>query len=127
MGSLSDVITRGRLTWRLLSDPRVPTWIKVAIPFIVLAYFIAPVDLIPDFLPVVGQLDDLGVLLLGMTLIIRLSPQYVVAEHRAALGYDTDSSFSTATGTAGNSARKTKSDNGAIDGEYKVVHQAEKE
>jgi uncharacterized membrane protein YkvA (DUF1232 family) len=124
MGSLSDVITRGRLVWRLLNDARVPAWIKISIPVLVLLYFITPVDLIPDFIPVLGQLDDLGVLLLGMTIFIRLSPQYVVAEHRQALGYDetADAQSNSTDGKGrGRSARKTQPDNGTIEGEYKVV------
>ncbi len=125
MGSLSELIASGRLVWRLLNDSRVPAWIKIGIPVIVLIYIIAPVDLIPDFIPVFGQLDDLGVLLLGMSLIIRLSPQHVVAEHREALGYDAQTASHASTGSNGKSrgraGRKTHADNETIEGEYKVV------
>ena len=129
MGSLNEMIYRGRLVWRLLNDGRVPAWLKIGIPLIVLIYFITPVDLIPDFIPVVGQLDDIGVLLLGMSLMIRLAPQYVVDEHREALGYD--ASVGTMPKSGGNgrsrssSAGKTTTDDGTIDGEYKIVRPRE--
>src|SRR5689334_3186854 len=124
MGSLNDVVARGRLVWRLMNDARVPTWIKIGIPVIVLIYFITPIDVIPDFIPVLGQLDDLGVVLLGMSLMIRFSPQYVVDEHRAALGYETESTSggSTSNGSGpGQATRKMP-----VDGEYTVVGSEEK-
>ena len=45
------------LVRRLLRDPRVPRWRKIALA-LVLVYLIIPVDLVPDFIPVAGQLDD---------------------------------------------------------------------
>jgi uncharacterized membrane protein YkvA (DUF1232 family) len=101
-----------------LNDYRVPAWIKVSIPLVVLLYFITPIDFIPDFIPVLGQLDDIGILLLGMSLIIRLAPQNVVDEHRLALGYDTETPPSA---PAGRTARKSSADESTIEGEYKVV------
>jgi uncharacterized membrane protein YkvA (DUF1232 family) len=77
-----------QLVWRLLQDDRVSTVLKVAIPLAVAIYFISPLDLIPDFIPVLGQLDDIGVILLGMTLLINMAPRDVVNEHRLALGLD---------------------------------------
>lgn len=129
MGSLSELISRGRLVWRLLNDARVASWVKIAIPLVVLFYFVAPVDFIPDFIPGLGQLDDLGVLLIGMSLVIRFSPAYVVDEHKMALGYDTTgtpgSTGSTNGASGGQATRKMSSDGEAIDGEYKVVRPEE--
>ena len=84
--SFQAALENVQLVWRLLQDDRVPTLLKVAIPLVVAVYFISPLDLIPDFIPVLGQLDDLGVILLGMTLFIQLAPREVVNEHRLALG-----------------------------------------
>ncbi|MGI8589223.1 MAG: YkvA family protein [Chloroflexia bacterium] len=84
--TLASLVDNGRLTWRLLQDDRVPTVLKVVIPLVVAVYFISPLDLIPDFIPVLGQLDDLGVILLGTSLLIHLAPRDVVNEHRASLG-----------------------------------------
>ena len=53
--------------WPLMRDPRIPFWAKAAIPAAAAAYVISPVDLIPDFLIGVGQLDDIGVILLAAT------------------------------------------------------------
>jgi uncharacterized membrane protein YkvA (DUF1232 family) len=86
--SIQSMMDNGQLVWRLLQDTRVPTVLKVAIPLAVAVYFLSPLDLIPDFIPVLGQLDDLGVILLGMTVLINLAPRDVVNEHRVGLGLD---------------------------------------
>ncbi len=53
--------------WPLMRDPKIPFWAKAAIPAIAAAYVISPIDLIPDFLLGVGQIDDIGVILLAAT------------------------------------------------------------
>jgi uncharacterized membrane protein YkvA (DUF1232 family) len=83
---LGGLLTQIRLTWRLFWDDRVPIWAKSVIP-LSLAYLISPIDLIPDALLGLGQLDDLGVILLGMALFLKLCPPDVVAEHRDELEY----------------------------------------
>jgi uncharacterized membrane protein YkvA (DUF1232 family) len=50
----------------------------------VLAYLFSPIDLIPDFMPVIGYLDDLIIVPAGLLLVIRLIPAEVMAEHREA-------------------------------------------
>jgi uncharacterized membrane protein YkvA (DUF1232 family) len=64
-------------------DPRVP-WYAKALGACVIAYALSPIDLIPDFVPVVGYLDDLVLVPLGLLLLLRLIPAPVMAEHRAA-------------------------------------------
>lgn len=86
--TFSTILTNGQLAWRLMQDDRVPTFLKVAIPLVVAAYFLFPVDLIPDFIPGLGQLDDLGVILLGISLFINLAPRDVVIEHRVGMGLE---------------------------------------
>jgi uncharacterized membrane protein YkvA (DUF1232 family) len=56
------------------------------VALVVAAYALSPIDLIPDFLPVLGYLDDLLLVPLGLWLAIRLIPAGVLAEHRAAAG-----------------------------------------
>ena len=59
--------------WFMLKDPRAPLGPKV-LAFAVLAYALSPIDLIPDFIPVLGLLDDLILLPLGVALVIWLVP-----------------------------------------------------
>lgn len=68
-------------------DPRVP-WLAKVIAALVVAYALSPIDLIPDFIPVLGLLDDFVLVPLGLALAIRLVPVAVLQEHRAqaALG-----------------------------------------
>ena len=61
-GFIPDCIV---LVRRLLRDPRVPRWRKVALA-LVLAYLLMPIDLVPDFIPVAGQLDDAIVVWLAL-------------------------------------------------------------
>jgi uncharacterized membrane protein YkvA (DUF1232 family) len=63
-------------------DPRTP-WYARAVAVMVAAYALSPIDLIPDFVPVLGYLDDLLIVPLGILLVIRLIPAEVLAEHRA--------------------------------------------
>jgi membrane protein DedA with SNARE-associated domain/uncharacterized membrane protein YkvA (DUF1232 family) len=64
-------------------DPRVP-WYAKAVALLVAGYAISPIDLIPDFIPVLGHLDDLILLPLGIMLAIWLIPAEVLEEHRQA-------------------------------------------
>ena len=78
-----------RLGWRLLRDERVPA-LKFALPAFLALYFVSPIDLIPDFLLGLGQMDDLGVVMAGVLLIAklipRLAPDHVVDEHLRDMG-----------------------------------------
>jgi uncharacterized membrane protein YkvA (DUF1232 family) len=62
-------------------DPRVP-WYAKAVAIAVAAYALSPIDLIPDFIPVVGYLDDLIIVPLGIYFTLRLIPPQVVLEAR---------------------------------------------
>lgn len=60
--------------WKLFRHPQTPAsvrWVAIA----VLAYAVSPIDLIPDFIPVLGQLDDLLLIPLGIALVVRLTPK----------------------------------------------------
>lgn len=59
-------------------DPRTPVLVR-ALAVLVAAYALSPIDLIPDFIPVVGYLDDLLLVPLGLALVIRLTPPAVMA------------------------------------------------
>jgi uncharacterized membrane protein YkvA (DUF1232 family) len=63
-------------------DSRMP-WYAKAVAFITIACALSPIDLIPDFIPVFGYLDDLVIVPAGIALTIRLIPAEVLAEARA--------------------------------------------
>ena len=108
-----EVVKNIRLVWRLVQDPRVPAWIKFGIPLLVGLYFIWPLDLIPDFLVGPGEIDDLGVVLLGMSLIVRFSPGHIVDEHKRALGMsDEEIPYR---------RERQPETNNTIDGDYRVI------
>jgi uncharacterized membrane protein YkvA (DUF1232 family) len=64
-------------------DPRVP-WYAKALALCVAGYALSPIDLIPDFIPVLGYLDDLVIVPLGIVAVVKLIPPDIMAEHRAA-------------------------------------------
>ncbi len=68
-----------RLYWRLFRDKRVSVIAK-SLLVATLAYVIWPLDVIPDFIPVIGEMDDVGIVLSGLWLFIRLCPAEVVRE-----------------------------------------------
>ncbi len=63
-------------------DPRVP-WYGKALAGAIVAYALSPLDLIPDFIPVLGYVDDLVLIPLGVLLVRRLIPAPVLADCRA--------------------------------------------
>lgn len=63
-------------------DPRTP-WPARLVALGVAAYALSPIDLIPDFIPVLGLLDDLVIVPLGLMLVLRLLPAEVLAVARA--------------------------------------------
>ncbi len=72
----------------IMADPRCPRlarWILAGAA----AYALSPIDLIPDFIPVVGHLDDVLVLPLMVWIAIRIIPKALITEHRIARGKDT--------------------------------------
>lgn len=62
-------------------DPETPLVVR-ALALVVAAYALSPIDLIPDFIPVLGYLDDLLIVPLGLVVVIRLLPPHVLASSR---------------------------------------------
>lgn len=60
-------------------DRQVPLYVKI-IPIALVIYLLIPFDIIPDFVPVIGYLDDVAIALVALVLIIRFSPRAVVLE-----------------------------------------------
>ena len=67
--------------WYAARDPRVP-WYAKAVAACVVAYALSPIDLIPDFIPVLGYLDDLVMVPLGIIAAVKLVPEELMAEFR---------------------------------------------
>ena len=81
---------RVRLLKAVWKDPRTP-WYARAVLAVTVAYAVSPVDLIPDFIPVLGHLDDLVIVPCGLWLAARLVPRPVWEEHRARIEAGSDS------------------------------------
>jgi uncharacterized membrane protein YkvA (DUF1232 family) len=64
-------------------DPRTP-WYAKALAVSIAGYALSPIDLIPDFVPVLGYLDDVVIVPLGILAVVKLVPPDVMAESRAA-------------------------------------------
>jgi len=69
-----------RLVWFLFWDREVPVYLKL-LPVLAIIYALSPIDLIPDVIIGLGQLDDLTMLLVGGKVFIELAPPQVVARH----------------------------------------------
>lgn len=69
--------------WIAARDHRTPVLAKIVAGFVA-AYALSPINLIPDFIPVLGYLDDVIIVPLGILLAVRLVPGNLMAEYRAA-------------------------------------------
>lgn len=79
-----------KTVWLAARDPRVPAFAKI-LAGVVVAYALSPVDLIPDFIPVLGYLDDLVLVPLGILAVLAMIPRDVLAELRErAIGQEAD-------------------------------------
>ncbi len=84
-GLITGIIENARLGWRLLRDQREPLWTKLLIPGVALAYVLLPVDILPDLMPGLGQLDDLAMIAFALKLFVDQSPTWLVQWHRDQL------------------------------------------
>lgn len=70
--------------WLAARDSRTP-WYAKLLALVTAAYALSPIDLIPDFIPVLGYLDDLVIVPLGVLLVVRLIPSELMQEYRATV------------------------------------------
>jgi uncharacterized membrane protein YkvA (DUF1232 family) len=87
VGFWRGIARQFRLAWRLLWDPRVPAWTKL-VPAMALLYIFSPIDFMPDWIVGLGQLDDVGIMLLGVRVFTELIPDNIVLQHLEAMGVD---------------------------------------
>lgn len=81
---LRHVPSFAKLYWRLFRDRRV-TLLPKALLVLIAIYLFSPLDVVPEFIPIVGTMDDLVVGLAGLWLFVRLCPPPVVREHVRAI------------------------------------------
>ena len=84
VGFLGELWQQVRLVFQLLKDREVPIYLKL-LPFLGILYALFPLDIIADVVPVLGQLDDLTILIIGAKVFIEMAPPQVVARHLAAM------------------------------------------
>lgn len=88
MGIAGNLLNQGRrlkthvyALYHGMHDPRVP-WYAKLLTLLVIAYVISPVDIIPDFIPVLGLLDEVILVPIALALIIKLVPEEVIREYQ---------------------------------------------
>jgi uncharacterized membrane protein YkvA (DUF1232 family) len=120
----ADVMQTFQLTYRLFLDPRVSVASKVLVPLAAVAYFLFPIDFLPDVVPFLGQIDDIAVLILLMKLFIMMAPQDVVSAYksgaRAQASSDPKADYQSGSATGAAGAR----DENVVDADFRVVHDA---
>ena len=77
---IQQTLLQLRLIWRLLRDPRI-LWVLKLIPIGGVVYLFFPFDLLVDLAPVIGQLDDAGIILGSLWLFVEMCPPDIVKEH----------------------------------------------
>ena len=97
-----------RLMFRLMLDRRVPLRTKL-IPVVALIYLVSPFDIVHDIIPVLGRIDDLLAILLGVLLFLVAAPHDVVVEHIRGRGPDDDDDAN------------PDADGAVIDGKYRYI------
>jgi uncharacterized membrane protein YkvA (DUF1232 family) len=121
--SFSTILNQGKLAWKLFRDPNVSPWLKFGLPIIGLIYLISPIDILPDVIPVLGQMDDVAVLMLLTQLFITLAPDNIVNMYRQAsqaAGFNPDAASDPSPQPA-EADVPPPDDEDVIDTEYRVV------
>lgn len=104
--SLSELLDNVQIAWKLIRDRRISPWIRFGLPLLAGAYVLMPIDILPDAFLGFGQLDDLAVIWVVMQMLLRLSPDEIVAEYRS--------------GVKPNGPKQPSADD-VVDGSYRVI------
>jgi uncharacterized membrane protein YkvA (DUF1232 family) len=83
-GFFGELWRQVRLVFYLMKDPEVPIYLKI-LPLLGILYILFPIDIIADVVPVLGQLDDLTLLVIGSKVFIEMAPPQVVARIMAQM------------------------------------------
>jgi uncharacterized membrane protein YkvA (DUF1232 family) len=77
-----NVRVHGHIVWLCARDPEI-SWPVRLLAFVIAGYALSPIDLIPDFIPVIGLLDDVVLIPLGLWILCRMVPEGIYARNRA--------------------------------------------
>lgn len=83
-GFWRELYQQVRLVYYLVLDPQVPFYLKL-LPAVAIIYLLLPIDILPDVIPGLGQLDDLTILLVGAKVFIDMSPKNIVAQYMSRI------------------------------------------
>jgi uncharacterized membrane protein YkvA (DUF1232 family) len=119
------IIQQLMLTWRLMTDRRVSIIPKIVF-FLPFVYLISPIDLIPDLIPVLGQMDDFALLVAGFKLLETMSPGGIVAEHREAIWLRRGVKVKNSGANTSNSYNAYTQPDDVIDAEYRPINEKTK-
>ncbi|NOX62111.1 MAG: DUF1232 domain-containing protein [Chloroflexi bacterium] len=109
-GSPAEFFQNFVIAWKLMRDGRVNPLLRFGIPLLALIYVLFPIDVIPDIIPGLGQIDDIGVILLALQMLVQfVSPDIVD-------GYRSDARPSRDDAATGQSK-----DDDVVDADYRVV------
>jgi uncharacterized membrane protein YkvA (DUF1232 family) len=86
IGALRELLKSAHLSWLLVRDPRTPVGHKLFLAG-ALALIVSPINWIPSFIPILGQMEDLALLALALHLFLKRVPPELRHEHEVALGW----------------------------------------
>lgn len=112
---VSEVFQQIKLVYNLMLDGRVPALTKL-IPVAAVAYLVLPIEP-TDILPILGQLDDVALLMLGTRLFLELAPAEVVREHLRRIA---ETAHWTVTDNPPPAVDKPQADDDVVDGSVKT-------
>ena len=119
---IREIIQQAKLAYSLMLDPRVNPLTKL-IPLAALAYLVMPVDISPDFVPVLGQIDDVGILMLGLRFFFEFSPPEVVHEHLKRLAQKVGGNWNVVNDTPPPPPTPPANDSNVVDGKFRDERQ----
>ena len=82
MGYISRLLKETYVFYLAMKDPKLPVYTRVILSLIV-GYAFSPIDIIPDVIPILGQLDDLVILLIATSIAKKLVPKDILEKHKA--------------------------------------------
>ncbi len=94
-----------------MRDSRVSPLVRFGVPILALVYVLFPIDVIPDVIPGLGQIDDIGVVLLALQMLVQFVSSDIVDDYRSGVGQAGDDAASKA----------SQDDDDVVEADYRVV------